>query len=182
MGCALARGGVLFSALRLNQSFLVQYRPSDFTTDGKLRLGFWLWLAILFLSRHLLVLVLAGLSVYVGSRSGLDMQAMRLFYSSPWLLIASLPALIVLAVALRRGSHSIALERGLWRRGRLLLALAASLDIAILVVHWYVGSIPVREWGILAVLGDGYVLAYLQRSIRVRAVFGDDGALAGPPL
>jgi hypothetical protein len=70
----------------------LEYRPQDFTEDGVLRVGFLLWAVMVFLNRHLLLLVFGAVTSLVGSRFGLDSSGLVTLYSSPWFLLADLPA------------------------------------------------------------------------------------------
>lgn len=151
----------------------LQYRPQDFTEAGVLRIGFILWAVLLLLNRHLILLVFGAVTNLVGSRLGLDSSGLATLYSSPWFLLAGLPAVAVLIAALRRDRKAGRLIRGLWRHGRWLLALSAGLDLALLII---LGMLTRLDINLLHVVGgvlDSYVILYLIRSAWARARFSD---------
>ena len=84
----------------------LEFRPEDFTADGALRVGVLLWGALVFVNRHLILLVLGAVSSFVGARSGFDGHSLATLYSNPWFLLAGLPALGVLGAALRRSADA----------------------------------------------------------------------------
>lgn len=149
------------------------YQISDFNNDGVLKVPILLWLVICYLSRHLLLLMMSGLSTFMLSRSGNGAVDFAGFNSSPMFLLASLPALVVLATALRRAPQSGHLLRRIWQHARKLLIAAAFIDLILLSIssawHW----LMFNEWIILGLLLDIYILIYLGRSARVRDTFAD---------
>lgn len=150
-----------------------EYRPQDFTEDGVLRVGFLLWTVLLFLNRHLILLVFGAVTSLVGSRMGLDPGSLTTLYSGPAFLLASLPAVAVLVAALRRDRRAGRLIRGLWRHGRGLLAISAGLDLALLVAQGTLTRAPIGELHVLGGILDSYVLLYLARSAMARERFAD---------
>lgn len=157
----------------------LEYRPQDFTEDGVLSVGFLLWAVMVFLSRHLLLLVFGAVTSLVGSRFGLDSSGLVTLYSSPWFLLADLPAVVVLVAAMRRDRQAGRLIRGLWRHGRWLLVISAGLDLALLIA---LGTLTRADINVLHILGgifDSYVLLYLIRSAWARARFADFPAARG---
>lgn len=149
------------------------YTPSDFTDDGALRIGLLLWAAILFLCRHLLIMVLGAVSSLVGARRGLGTADFAILYSSPLFLAASLPALVVLVAGIRRAPRANRLVRGVWRNGRSLLIISGVLDVALLCLQALLGLFAINEFYILAGVLDLYILLYLVRSRRVGDTFAD---------
>jgi len=147
--------------------------------DGTLLPGWVLWLVILFLCRHLLILGLGALSTFVGAGRGIEGQATGFMYSDPRLLIASLPALLVLAAAMRRHPAAGLWARRIWHRGRPLLAMAALCDLAIRGAAWASAHVALSEMQLAMALADIYVVVYLYRSRRVAAVFADFPAPPG---
>ena len=73
------------------------FGPQDYTADGMLRVGWLLWLILAFLARHWILLVLGAVSSFVGVRSTPSAGATSDLLSGPWFLLASLPALALLA-------------------------------------------------------------------------------------
>jgi hypothetical protein len=149
------------------------FRPEDFTEDGTLRVGWLLWAAMVFSNRHLILLVLGAVTSFVGARIGLDARTLGVMYSSAWFLLAGVPALGVLAAALRRSTGAGALVRWLWHRGRWLLSLSAALDLLLLLCYPWWGRGSFNELHVLGGVMDVYLLAYLLRSGRARARFDD---------
>ena len=132
-------------------SFLVtrqlEYRPQDFTEDGVLRVGFLLWAVLMFLNRHLILLVFGAVTSLIGSRFGLDSSGLVTLYSNPWFLLAGLPAVAVLAAALRRDPKAGRLIRRVWHNGRWLLAISAGLIFfpeGYPLILWPVWNVQVR--------------------------------------
>jgi hypothetical protein len=147
--------------------------PEDFTEDGVLRVGFLLWAVMLFLNRHLILLAFGAVTNLVGSRSGLDSGSLIALYSSPWFLLASLPALAVLLTALRRDRKAGRLIRSLWCHGRWLLAISAGLDLALLIAFGTLTQAEINELHLVGGILDSYVLVYLRRSAWAQARFAD---------
>lgn len=157
----------------------LDYTPHDFTEDGVLRIRFLLWAVMLFLNRHLILLVFGAVTSLVGSRFGLDSSGLVRLYSSPWFLLANLPAVAVLFAALRRDPKAGRLIRSIWQHGRGLLAMSAGFDLALLIA---LGALTRFDINLLHILGgilDSYVILYLIRSARARARFADFPAEGG---
>ena len=149
------------------------YSPDDFTQDGLLKVGPLLWLIIIYLSRHLLIVLIGRLSQFLGSGQGVDTSGLAALYSTPEFMVASVPAGIVLVAHFRRISTAKPIFRALWRKGRWLLGIAASLDLLILVSHWSLGALEANEFQIAAAFIDAYIMMYLVRSKRTRDTFED---------
>ena len=149
------------------------YSPDDFTQDGVLKVSPLLWLIIIYLSRHLLIVLIGKLSQWVGSGQGIDSSGLAALYSNPEFMVASMPAVMVLMIHFRRTSSAKPIFRTLWRKGRWLLGFAAGLDLLILASHWSFGSIVANEFQIAAAFIDVYIVMYLIRSKRTRDTFED---------
>ncbi len=149
------------------------YTPDDYTKDGVLKVTPLLWLIIMYLSRHILILLLGGLSQFMGSRKGIDTSGLAALYSSPVFVVASIPAVAVLAVHFRRISTAPPVIRTLWGKGRWLLGAAAALDASILLSHWWLGSLAINEFQIAGLFIDSYIITYLMRSNRAKDIFED---------
>jgi hypothetical protein len=150
-----------------------RYNPSHFHDDGSLKVSALLWLIVLYLSRHLLVLMVGGLSTFMGSRSGLDTSGLSILYSSPAFLPASLPALVVLVARLRRVAGAGSFVRWVWRGGRYWLIAAALIDLTTLAVHWTLGWLGTTQMQVAGAFVDAYIMVYLVRSRRARDLFRD---------
>ncbi|MDJ0807814.1 MAG: DUF2919 family protein [Gammaproteobacteria bacterium] len=149
------------------------YRPQDFTEDGVLRIGFLLWAVLVFLNRHLILLLFGAVTSFVGGRFGLDSSGLNALYSNPWFLLSGLPAVAVLIAALRRDRKAGGIIRRLWRHGRWLLLISAGVDLLLLIT---LGMLTRADINLLHILGgvlDSYVLLYLYRSAWVRVRFAD---------
>ncbi len=149
------------------------FGPQDYTADGMLRVGWLLWLILAFLARHWILLVLGAVSSFVGVRSTPSAGATSDLLSGPWFLLASLPALALLAAALRRRPAAGRLVRGLWRHGRWLLTTSALADFALLVGLGHGQLARLNELHIIGGLLDLYILVYLLRSRRLALRFAD---------
>ena len=149
------------------------YTPDDYTKDGVLKIAPLLWLIIIYLSRHLLILLIGALSQFMGSRTGIDTSGLAVLYSSPAFIVASIPALVVLAVHFRRVPNTAPLVRHLWLKGRWLLGAGAVLDLSILVWHWSSGLLSINEFQIAGLVIDGYIITFLVRSKRTKHTFAE---------
>jgi len=158
------------------------YDINDFLDDGTLCVSGTLWLVMLYLSRHLLLLVLGAISTFFTSQQGLDASGFSVLYSSPVFLAASLPAAAVVVASLCRRPAAGSLVRGLWRSGRWLLVAAAIIDLAL--IGWTIAtSAPTYPDTVLFTLGvlDAYALLFLLRSARARDTFSAFPARPAPP-
>ena len=151
----------------------LDFRPQDFTKDGVLQIGFILWAVMLFLNRHLILLVFGAVTSLVGSRSGLDSSELVSLYSNPWFLLTSLPAAAVLVAAVRRDQKAGKMVRRLWRQGRWLLMLSAGLELALLIALVILHRVGLNELHLVGAILDSYVLFYLKRSAWAQARFAD---------
>lgn len=149
------------------------YQLSDFSDDGTLKVSALLWLVIAFLARHVLLLLMGGLSTFMLRGRGIDTGGFSALYSTPFFLLVSAPAVAIIVASVRRAPGAGPLIRGIWRNGRLLLSIAAGLDIGLLVCHWAFGWLSINEIIIVTVFLDVYILLYLARSVRVRDTFED---------
>jgi hypothetical protein len=128
---------------------------------------------MLFLNRHLILLVFGAVTSLVGLRSGLDSSGLAILYSSPWFLLTSIPAAAVLFSALRRDRKAGKLVRKIWHQGRWLLALSAGLELALLIALVSLSQVELDELHLIGGILDSYVLLYLKRSVWARARFAD---------
>lgn len=150
-----------------------RYDPSDYDEDGQMHIGLLLWLVLVYLSRHILLLMLVAVSSLVGLGRGLDM-----LYSSPAFLLASLPALMVLIAGMRRGPKAGPWLRWLWSVGRWCLVVSVVIDLVLLIAGLLWGYLELNEYRALWGLCDLYALAYLLRSRRLPVLFSASGVEA----
>jgi hypothetical protein len=132
-----------------------------------------LWIAALYLSRTISLPVAMGIAHYAGVDSR-ALTSVRALWSLD-ALIPSLLAITVLYALCRRVPTASSTVRWIWTRGRLLLAVAAVLDIALLLI-------PIVRQGalddssvlsLIAAVFDGYFLLYVLIARRVRDVFAE---------
>lgn len=151
------------------------YGISDIADDGTLKIPLILWAVMIYLSRHLGLVLLGGLSTFMSSRMGVDVSGISSLYSGPLFMLASIPALLVLIASLRRAARAGRVIRTLWRYGRWLLMAAALAELAILIIQ--VASahthIKFNELHLLAAILDLYIVWYLLKSRRARDTFAD---------
>ena len=145
----------------------------DFDEHGCLKITFGLWLVIVYLCRHVVLLVLGAASSFANFTYGQRGANYSVVFSDPWLLMASAPALVVLFAAVRRTPSAPRLLRTLWRAGRLVLVLAASLDLAVLAALVGLGGLTVQSGHIAQGFFDVLCLLYLTRTQRVKDTFAD---------
>jgi len=146
--------------------------PSHYYDDHLvLRVPPVLWIAMAFLVRDV-----ALLAVTFIPRSGDAIIVLRDFVQ-PLFLAADLPALLVLAIALRRKPDSPDWMRRIWGWGRQLLALSAVLHLGLwaarfgMVHHW--NPYQINEGVILSLALDAVILVYLLTSPLLRDLFRD---------
>jgi hypothetical protein len=152
-----------------------QYDLSDYRDDGTLRVSGLIIAMMLFLSRHLLLIFVGGVSTFKGAK----VSGIPGLYSHPLLLLASIPALLVLLAVFRRIAKGGVLPRPIWRAGRWLLCLAAALDIVLglMIADFQANRISPIQIAIFVM--DAYILLYLLRSERSRDTFADFPAPRG---
>ncbi|HLZ99044.1 MAG TPA: DUF2919 family protein [Steroidobacteraceae bacterium] len=156
------------------------YAPSNYDEDMCLKPPLLLWLAVLFLSRAVMLPIAIG----IGHIAGVNAQAMTLlrgFWSEDQLLPAVI-AIPVLYAFWRRVPSASGMVRWIWARGRIFLALAAGLDIFLPVIarFWH-GDVNDQFVVALFTSGmDAYFLVYIFAARRVRDTFADFPPPAAP--
>jgi hypothetical protein len=150
------------------------YSPSSYDDNFCLKPPGLLWLAVLYLSRAFLLLVI----YVVSSVSHVSPEAMATLRGtvSIYAFVPSLVAAPVLFALLHRAPSSTALIRWIWAHGRTFLTLAAILDSAASL-----GSSGLIDGdaanptliSLLAALFDIYFLVYILATRRVRDAFAD---------
>lgn len=102
------------------------YRPSSFDDDMCLKPPTLLWLAVLYLSRAVLLPIGFGIGHVVGLDQG-TMAAIRPFWRPEALVPAAVSAPVFYAL-LRRSPAAPDVARWIWVRGRMFLGASAVLD------------------------------------------------------
>ena len=147
------------------------YPLTEYTDDGVLKVPVTLWIAIVYLCRQPVIVLVVGISSFVASRRGVNFSGLDALSGDPLIMLASVPALCVLAAGLRRAPATGEWARWIWRRGRLLLALSILAD---LVVHYLEAPSRVVQVSLLdfaPAIVDLYLLVYLARSTRAADTF-----------
>jgi hypothetical protein len=135
-----------------------------------------LWLAVIYLSRALLLVV-----IYIASSMSLSRvnpQAMAELRGtvSIYAFIPALVAAPVLYALLARGPSSGGLIRWFWSHGRTILILATIIDAAISIGSSGLIGGDAAELNVgflVAALFDAYFLVYMLATRRIRDVFAD---------
>jgi hypothetical protein len=130
-----------------------------------------LWLAVLYLSRALSL----PIAMALGHFAGVDEKAITVFqgfWSADALIPSAIAAVMVYALVRRLPTASRQV-RWIWAHGRIVLALSAVLDIALLAIALIrQGEINDQSiWSLVAVAGDLYFLLYILLARRVRQTF-----------
>ncbi len=149
-----------------------RYNLTDYDRNLCLKSPLLLLIAMLYLSRAMVVIVIGRLTALVGAST--DFEALIAGMINPLTLISSLVAFTVLMAYCRRVPGGSRAMRGIWARGQWILAAAALLDFGLLLAGsplWHGGSAPHPELGLLAMAMDLYFAVYLIASRRVRDVF-----------
>ena len=131
-----------------------------------------LWIAVLYLSRAIVLPLVAQLVSCTGSTT--DATSMMHDQFTPLVLVPSFFAIVVLWVLLAKSPSRGPLMRRIYARGRTLLALSALCDLVVHVVGpaLWGGELPEQTLGTLLVgLFDGYFLVFVLVSRQVRDVF-----------
>lgn len=150
------------------------YSPSSYDDHFCLKPPGLLWLAVLFLSRAFLLLV-----IYVASslsRVSPDALATLRDSVSIYAFVPFLVAAPVLYALLCRGPSSTRLVRWFWAHGRTILIFAAVADCAVSIGGSGLidGDISdLKPLSLLTALFDVYFLVYILATRRVRDAFAD---------
>jgi len=151
---------------------------SDFNDNGELKTPVQLVLSLLFMSRHLVFLMLAGLSHFVIARSGAGYQAGALGLPNPWLLFTDIPVFLFLVLVARKEKLPKAgwLRRLLYRGVPLTVALGVLQLVLILGLehHLLLRPEPLRLIDLALLL---MCLYYLAMNPKVKLFFREYGGL-----
>ena len=145
----------------------------DLDEYGCLRISFGLWLIIVYLCRHVVLLLLGATSSLATFTYGQMGASYAVLYSDPWFLLASAPALPVLAAGLRRVPSAPSFIRVIWQAGTMLLSLAAVLDLAILGILLGTTSAQLEVIHLSQTMLTVVCLLVLVRSKRIRDTFAE---------
>jgi hypothetical protein len=147
------------------------YPASRYDEHLMLKVPAMLWLAMVFLVRDLALLAVTFLPT-----SGSAIEVLR-DYVEPIYLVADLPALVVLLLAMRRRPGAPPWMRKAWRAGRHLLLASAALHIGLWTAHFgavdHWNLLRLNEGVILLTVLDVAILFYLARSPLVADLFQD---------
>ena len=146
---------------------------NDLDDHGCLRISFGLWLIIVYLCRHVVLLLLGATSSFATFTYGQMGASYAVLYSNPWFLLASAPALPVLAAGLRRAPSAPSFIRLIWQAGTMLLSLAAVLDMAILGILLVTTSAQLEVIHLSQTMLTAVCLLVLMRSKRIRDTFAE---------
>lgn len=158
-----------------------RYTYSDYSSANALRWSPAVIGVTLYLSRHFLYPIVALVSMMLSANTSYDMTKPLVALSDSLLLIASIPAIVVVGLDAFRRPNSGPLLRGFWRGGRWLLVLSAILDAALVL---WLSQVFIREpltsVTIFYVVADFAVCTYLFASQRARDFFASFPFNAGP--
>jgi hypothetical protein len=148
-----------------------KYHYTRYNQYDVLRLNWAYWTITLFLSRHLILLMLIGVSA--GKTGGGPRNPALAALLDPVYFVSDLPALFLLFVAGARLPKSGGSTRFLWRQGRTILLSSSALYIGLL--FWQqgfdvAGFQPVT-WGLIAL--NLAVMAYVMKSAYLRDLFSE---------
>lgn len=149
------------------------YAPSSYDDYFCLKPPLMLWLAVLYLSRAITLPIMMGM----GSYFGVNRDALKMFRAlwTVQTLVPSMLAAIVLFALLRRAPGASKAVRWIWARGRLLVAIAAGLDLALTVVP-LIRAGEINDAAVLSAIAgviDLFFLAYVLFARRIRDTFSD---------
>lgn len=146
-----------------------KYAYTRYNRHDVLKPGWGYWLISLFLSRHVILLMLIGVSAGRGGGGPRNPALAALL--DPVFFVSDLPAILLLFTAGARLPRGGRPARFLWRRGRYLLVSSSAIYIGLLL--WQQGfnlaGFQPMTWALLAVnLG---VVVYVMTSAYLRDLF-----------
>ena len=139
-----------------------------FNSYGVLRVRWPFWLVMVLLMRHLLLLMMIGLSHRGAAGSSIGVMATLI---DPKFIPADVPAVILLFATGARVPKSGALARLLWRNGRILMTLSIATFLGILA--WREGVVPAHYTLVDAaeIAANLALLVYIWLSRYLRELF-----------
>jgi len=158
-----------------------RYGLNHYDANFCLKPPFLLSLAMLYLSRGILLLLLSS----VGSLAALSSDTVMLLRGSIKLgtVIPSILGASLLYALGRRVPSASKAVRWIWSNGQVLLAAAALADVTVQLLNsplLYGDAYDQTAWPLVAAMLDLYFLVYVFASRRVRDVFADFPAPDGP--
>ncbi|HSO83798.1 DUF2919 family protein [Thiocapsa sp.] len=149
----------------------LRYASHRYDDDLLLKAPVLLWLTLVFLVRHLLLLGITFLPT-----TGEEIEVLRNLVR-PELVVADLPAALVMAAGFRRRRPCPNWVRRIWRRAREILTLSILIYVGILLLRLTDASMPLRdaidEPLLISLLLSLAVPVYLWRSRLVADVVRD---------
>jgi hypothetical protein len=148
------------------------YSASDYDDDMCLKPPLLLWFALLFLCRGILLPIMIGMGHFTGVNA--DALTILRDHWSGLDLIASAMAAPVLFALIRRSAKAAKATRWIWSRGRILLTLAAVVDLSATLILLL--RREANDDMILMLVSssvDVYFLLYVLLASRVRDSFAD---------
>jgi hypothetical protein len=154
-----------------HHTFTHTYRASDYDDQMCLKPPVLLWLAVFYLSRALTL----PIAMALGHFAGVDERAIALFRGI-WradALIPSAIAAVMLYALVRRVPAASRQVRWIWANGRMVLAVSAVLDIALLAIALIrQGEINDQSiWSVVAAGGGHFFIVLILAARRVRHAF-----------
>jgi hypothetical protein len=155
-----------------------KYHYLRYNVHGVLRPNWAITLGLVFLARHVLLLLVIGLSHGRGGGEGVPQLALFL---DPAFMISDLPALVLLVAMLHRRPQAGPLTRAIWAHGRLLILAAVGLWAAILAYLRGFDFARYDEaiWAMIAI--NVALVAYTALSPYVRDLFAGFPAPTAAP-
>jgi hypothetical protein len=152
-----------------------RYNIASYDQNLCLKPPLMLWVCVLYLSRAVSLPIVIGLGSVTGG-GGDTAGLVRGLFGPRALVPSALAFLVLFALAMRSPSAGRAV-RWIFARGRILLAVAAMLDAALVLsgVSWeqVQSGDPQIAGSLLGAVLDGYVLVYVLTARRVRDFFRD---------
>jgi hypothetical protein len=149
------------------------YPASHYDDQMCLKPPLMLWVAVLYLSRAITLPV----AMAIGHFAGVDSNAIKVIRGL-WSVDALMPSLIAAAVLYtlcRRVPTASKPVRWIWAHGRIFLAVAALLDVALLLLA-LIRQGEVNDQSLLSLIAavvDLYFLVYILAAKRVRHAFAE---------
>ena len=149
------------------------YPASHYDDQMCLKPPLFLWVAVFYLSRAITL----PIAMALGHFAGVDDKAISLFRGiwSADALIPSAIAAVMLYALCRRVPTASRQVRWIWAHGRIVLAVSAVVDIALILTALIrQGEINDQSmWSMIAAAGDLYFLLYILIARRVRQAFSE---------
>jgi hypothetical protein len=155
----------------VDRGFFNELGIDDYTADGTLKLGLFLTLLVLVPSRFLLygpLSLLASRGGITGGNSYLDVSVLNV--DSPFLMLASIPPVLILFILVARNKNSPDLARKTWANGKVIMVASLICQLALQLMEvWGVGKVAFPQ--LMGLIVSGYILFYFARMPRARDVF-----------